>query len=70
MVNEENNNLSSINDTLVSLTAGVGRLNNSIKKYSINSDKFSKRLYYLNIVLTFATVIGAIATFLVFLRGG
>jgi hypothetical protein len=51
-----------------SLTAAIGRLNTTFKKYVISNDKLSKRLLFLNIVLTVATVVGAVATLLAFLK--
>lgn len=60
--------LDSINESINALAQNVGRLNTSIKKYSISSDKFSSKILYLNIVLTIATFIGAIATFFIFLN--
>lgn len=69
MDEEKDLNPSQSDDINSSLTAAVGRLNTTFKKYVISNDKLSKRLLFLNIVLTIATVVGAIATLLAFLKG-
>ena len=51
-----------INQTLTTLTTNMGRLNTSIKKYSLQNDRLSKRIFWLNIILTAATILGVFAT--------
>lgn len=69
MDEEKDLNPSQSDDINSSLTVAVGRLNTTFKKYVISNDKLSKRLLFLNIVLTIATVVGAVATLLAFLKG-
>ena len=69
MDEEKDLNSNQSDDVNSSLTAAVGRLNTTFKKYVIINDKLSKRLLFLNIVLTVATVVGAVATLLAFLKG-
>jgi len=52
------NFLGAVNEINISLN----ELKNVIKTSNDNSDKLSKKLFWLNFVLTVATVIGAIAT--------
>lgn len=40
----------------------VDQFRASVEKIGDSSDRLSRRLYWLNLILTFATVVGAIAT--------
>ena len=51
-----------ITQSISHLSDNMDRLNTSIKKYSDSSDKLTKRIFYLNIILTIATAVGATAT--------
>jgi hypothetical protein len=44
-------------------------LNNSIKQNSISNDAISKKIFWLNVVLTAATLIGSIAAAILAYRG-
>jgi hypothetical protein len=56
-------------DGLDAIQNAIAQLVRVLGKYSETNNKLSKRLFCLNIILTIATVVGAIATLLSVIRG-